>query len=72
MRLGGEPTPQEPPKNDKTRNAYKKLVGLKARRAPVFWALGPDGYSLVFRVGYQDDGRVSFKPAAQDVLDYRG
>ncbi|OLF71073.1 hypothetical protein AWH62_13525 [Maricaulis sp. W15] len=69
--LGADPAHSEPPSGDKTRNAYKKLAGLKARRAAVFWALGPEGYSLVFRVNYFDDGRVEFEPVGQDALEYQ-
>jgi hypothetical protein len=70
MAYGADPAAAEPPSADKTRNAFKKLAGLKARRAAVFWALGPEGYSLVFQVRHVDDGRVEFERIGQDGLDY--
>ncbi len=35
-------------------NAYRKVQGLRLRRAPLFWAVGPNA-SHVFRVDYDDD-----------------
>jgi len=43
------------PASGKARNAYKKVAGLRARRAPVFWAVGPDGLSKVYLAEYRDD-----------------
>ncbi|MDF2114690.1 hypothetical protein PY365_03830 [Roseiarcaceae bacterium H3SJ34-1] len=62
----------ECPKAGKPRNAYKKVQGLRARRAPIFWALGPGGQSLVFNVSYDEDGTLSFDEASSAALAYPG
>jgi hypothetical protein len=32
------------------RNAFKKVLSLRASRSHVFWALGPNGYEYVFKI----------------------
>lgn len=49
-------------------NAFRKLQALRARKSPVFWALGPDAASFVFRVSYAEGGLVTFSPASNDEL----
>lgn len=72
MEFGSEPTAPEPEKNKSTqRNAWKKVKGLRARRAPLFWALGPDRYEFVFRVEYDGD-RIAFHDASVSDLQYSG
>ncbi len=51
------------------RNAYNKVSGLKTRHAPIFWAVGPDMASHVFRVSYENGG-VAFESATPEVLHY--
>lgn len=34
----------------KERNAFKKVSGIRRTWPPIFWALGPNEYSLVFKV----------------------
>ena len=51
-------------------NAYKKVVGLRARRAPIFWAVGPDGESRVFNVSYLVDAKISLRPTTMERLMY--
>lgn len=54
----------------KEENAYKKILWLRARRAPIFWALGPDRSGTVFKVSYADDGRIMFEEAPLSTLRY--
>jgi len=56
--------------NSKEKNAFKKVAGLRARRAPVFWAVGPGGGNVVFKVSYAEDGRVDFEEASLEILRY--
>lgn len=58
------------PSGGKLRNAYKKISGLKARRAPVFWAVGPDNYSLVFQVEYGSGGVVMLHRTDDAILRF--
>jgi hypothetical protein len=67
---GSEPGAVEPDKSGKERNAFKKVTGLRSRRAPIFWALGPDGYSKVFTTKFEDGGVVEFNPADDDALRF--
>ena len=55
--FGRHPT-IEIPSSGKERNAYKKVLALRSRRPPLFWALGPDGVSEVFAVQYSEGGVV--------------
>jgi len=50
-------------------NAHKKWSGLMRSRAPVFWALGPNNDSRIFRVNYTDAG-ISFTGGADEDLRY--
>jgi hypothetical protein len=49
-------------------NACRKVEGLRLRRAPLFWAVGPS-VSHVFRVAYDDD-RVMLEPTSNQDLKY--
>ncbi|QNL18855.1 hypothetical protein HXX25_05540 [Hyphobacterium sp. CCMP332] len=53
---------------DKGRNAFKKVEGLRARKAPIFWALGPSGYSRPFSVNYLPSGVIELEEADQSIL----
>jgi hypothetical protein len=57
-------------KSSREENACRKLKGLQARRASIFWAVGPGGANKVFRMTYTDGGRVTFTPASDDALRY--
>lgn len=46
------------PASGKARNAYKKVLALRRRQAPVFWAIGPGGFSKVHAVEYGADGAI--------------
>lgn len=52
------------------RNAYKKVIALRKRKASLFWAVGPDRYESVFRVQYNDDGTIELVPTLLDALKY--
>ncbi|MGH6881073.1 MAG: hypothetical protein ACREFM_09145 [Hypericibacter sp.] len=60
------------PKSSKEKNAFRKLKGLQARQAPIFWAVGPNGANKVFRATYTDRGAVSLISASDDALAYPG
>ncbi len=59
-------------KSSREKNAFRKLKGLQARRAPIFWAVGPGGANNVFRMTYADGGAVIFNSASDDALTYAG
>lgn len=54
----------------KALNAYKKVVGLRARKAPIFWAVGPNKCSHVFHVHYTAEGCVTLQTTTADALRY--
>ena len=56
--------------SSREKNAFRKLKGLQARRAPIFWALGPNGVNKIFRVTYTDAGGMIFESASDDALTY--
>ena len=58
--------------SSKEKNAFRKLKGLQAMRASIFWAVGPNGANKVFRMTYTDRGAVIFKSASDDALTYAG
>jgi hypothetical protein len=58
--------------SNKEVNAYRKLVALRKRKAPIFWVLGPGRASFVFNMSYSVDGVVTFSPAEENLLSYRG
>jgi hypothetical protein len=60
----------EVPTSGKARNAYKKVAGLRARRAPMFWAIGPDGLSKAYRVRYHQRDVVELVPADDRALRF--
>lgn len=53
---------------DTEKNAYKKVIALRKRRAPIFWAVGPDRYEMVFSVEHANNGMMSFKPLPLESL----
>ena len=52
------------------RNAFKKVIGLRSSKPPVFWALGPKDQSMVFRMEYDANGGVFFNLADEHALLY--
>lgn len=52
------------------RNAFKKLQALRSRRTLLFWAVGPGRSSHAFRMGYSEEGTVSFQEIEIEKLDY--
>jgi hypothetical protein len=63
---------RDAPKSKREENAFRKLTGLQERRAPIFWAVGPNGANKVFRMTYTDGGAVTWKSASEDALTYPG
>lgn len=64
-------TPDAPaPSSGQQRNAYKKVCALRARNAPIFWAVGPEMFSRVFRVAYRADGIVDLAPVDDSALQF--
>ncbi len=62
-------SPGEPrPTKQKEKNAYQKVAGLRARRAPLFWAVGPENYNYPYRVLYEGDGHIMFKSVSEEEL----
>tara|TARA_R110000868_G_scaffold411715_1_gene707939 strand:- start:8956 stop:9657 length:702 start_codon:yes stop_codon:yes gene_type:complete len=53
---------------ERGRNAFKKVEGLRARKAPIFWALGPAGYSRAFSVSYQEGGSIGLEEVDSSIL----
>ena len=60
------------PKNRAERNAFKKVQGLRSRRASLFWAVGPSQTSAAFRVRYGSRGAVSLDEVSLQELEYPG
>lgn len=55
---------------NKEKNAYRKIKALRARRAPFFWAVGPGGGSVAFKLTYLDGGPIIFDEVAVRNLGY--
>jgi len=70
QRFAADPDLCDAIKSSREENACRKLKGLQARYASIFWAVGPNGANKVFRMTYADGGRVTFKPASDDALRY--
>ena len=69
--FGADPSAPEPDKSQKKgRNAFRKMAALRKRKAPVFWALGPEGYSRVFLPKYLSDGVVELNETGSGALDF--
>ncbi|MCL6684094.1 hypothetical protein [Sphingomonas alba] len=60
----------EAPTAGKERNAYMKVAALRRRRPPIFWALGPDGLSRVFKVQFGAGDVVELVTVSDDQLNY--
>lgn len=54
------------------RNAFKKVQGLRARRPHLFWAVGPGGKNVLFRVIYSEGCLVTLDEAPLAELQYPG
>lgn len=55
---------------DTEKNAYKKVTALRRRKAPIFWAVGPDRYEMAFSVEYTGNSAITFKPMPLKALSY--
>lgn len=66
--FGSDPDAPAPP-GGKELNAYRKVEGLRNSGAPVFWAVGPDGFNKVFwikRIG----AAIEILSADQNALQF--
>lgn len=72
QRFSTDRDPGDALKSSREKNAFRKLKGLQARHASIFWAVGPNGANKVFRMTYTDGGAVIFNPASDDALTYPG
>lgn len=52
-------------------NAHNKWLGLCRCHAPIFWAVGPNGDSRVFRVEYSPSGASAMTRTAENSLFFR-
>jgi hypothetical protein len=52
------------------RNALKKVIGLRLSKPPLFWALGPNSQSMVFKMEYDASSGVHFELADEQALLY--
>lgn len=50
------------------RNAFKKVMALRASPSNVFWALGPNRYSYVFTISRGHKNSLQMLPADESVL----
>lgn len=66
-KFGVQPNALEPV-GGKSRNAYKKVAALRNRRAPIFWLIGPQGYSRVFDVRYSEQDEMALVEADETEL----
>lgn len=46
----------EEPSDGGAKNAFRKWIGLRDRKIPLFWAVGPDRHEFAFAMQYLDDG----------------
>lgn len=70
MQKFGASTDAAEPQSGKLRNAFKKVAALRARRAPIFWAIGPGGYTSVFQIQYSPTGQLTFQAASEQALAF--
>ena len=68
--FGKAPPLEELPPSGRRRNAYKKIIALRERRAPLFWALGPDGCSMVYRTRFKPNEAVELVPVQPEALRF--
>ena len=55
---------------EKHKNAYRKVLGLREWKAPIFWAVGPDRLSMVFQMSYSADGSMQFEQVSEEEIAY--
>jgi hypothetical protein len=58
----------EEPAGGAKRNAWRKWRALRDRRAPLFWAVGPDDYTRLFAMHYPDAHVGIFNEISRDQL----
>lgn len=62
------PTTEHP----KRINSFRKWRALLTRQPPLFWAVGPGGYSRLFEVRYSHKGTATFTEVGLDTLSATG
>lgn len=67
--LGLNPAADKP-KTGRLLNAYMKVLGLRKHRPQLFWALGPNGLSEVFRPRYGGKGEIELMPTVESELRF--
>jgi hypothetical protein len=72
QRFARHDVPDDVNRSPRETNALRKLRGLQARRACIFWAVGPNSINKVFRVTYAEAGGLALEPAAEEALRYPG
>lgn len=71
MRALGESPNATEPSSRPARNAFRKVSALRKICAPLFWAIGPDGYEQVFSMKYDEAPLIRFIPVDKESLRYR-
>lgn len=71
MRTLGESADLTEPSFGPARNAFRKVSALRNDCAPIFWAIGPDGYEQVFSMNYDEIPLIRFIPVNKEWLRYR-
>lgn len=59
------------PDSGKERNAYKKVIGIRATWPKFFWALGPAGYEYIYQIKRSGDYHFDLIECSTDALNYR-
>ncbi len=71
-RFSAQPQLAEEPKNSTTKNAYRKVVGIRRSWPDVFWALGPNRMDRVFKVArVPNTDNFSLNPVSTRYLQFR-
>lgn len=58
-----------PSRHPKKTNSFKKWLALLRCNAPLFWAVGPNDYTILFAVQYNTDHTASFTEVPLDQLE---
>lgn len=71
MRTLGESPDATEPSSGPARNAFRKVSALRGELAPIFWAIGPEGYEQVFSVDYDQAPLIRFVSVDRESLRCR-
>ncbi len=67
-----DPPPQDELKFSKEVNAFRKVEELRLLKPRYFWAVGPGGYNMTFRIAFHNDGAIVFADASGADLQFPG